>query len=189
MSAPLEATLDALAERLDEPVARLDAHHRVAFANAAFVRVFGPAPGAFAQLAPDDAIKASLIEALSAANEAMLPLLDSRGRLVLASIDSLPCGEGRVVVLHPRRAVPEAAGDALAQASHALRGPLSTILGFAQMIAGGVGSAADPKLRGHAEAIEQAARTMSGVVDDLARAASDDDAAERLLDAARTKSA
>jgi signal transduction histidine kinase len=189
MSAALQAALDALAERLDQPVVRLDAHHRVTFANAAFVRVFGAAPGAIAQLASDDATKASLIAALSAANEAELPLLDARGGLILTGVDSMPCGEGRVVVLRPRRAVPEAAGDALAQASHALRGPLATILGFAQMIAGGVGSSADPKLRGHAEAIEQAAQAMSGVIDDLARAASDDDAAERLLDAARPKSA
>jgi signal transduction histidine kinase len=179
MSAALEAALDALAERLDQPVVRLDAYHRVTFANAAFVRVFGTAPAAIAQLATDDATKASLIEALSAANEAELPLIDARGFLVLASVDSLPCGQGRMVVLRPRRALPEGAGQALAQASQALRRPLSTILGFAQMIAGGL---AEAKSREHARAIETAAGQMARIVEDLQRATRDDAAAERLLD-------
>ena len=70
MTAQLQSTIDALAERLTEPVVRLDAHRRIVFANAAFVRVFGTAPGSIAALAADDAAKASLIAALSAANEA-----------------------------------------------------------------------------------------------------------------------
>jgi signal transduction histidine kinase len=180
MSAALEATLDALAERLDQPVARLDAHHRVAFANAAFVRVFGTAPAAIAQLATDDATKVSLIAALSAANEAELPLIDARGFLVLASVDSLPCGQGRMVILRPKHARPDGAGAALlAQASHALRTPLSAILGFAQMIAGGL---AEAKSREYARAIETAAGQMARIVEELQRATRDDAAAERLLE-------
>jgi signal transduction histidine kinase len=183
MSAGLEAALDALAERLDQPVARLDAHRRVVFANAAFVRVFGAAPDAIAQLAADDATKVSLIAALSAANEAELPLLDSRGQLILAGVDSMRCGEGHVVVLRPKRA-DAAAEFFLTAASHELRTPLNAVLGFAQMIARGIGGTPNEKHADYARSIETGAKLLIGIVDELLEVGRDDAAAERLNEGA-----
>jgi signal transduction histidine kinase len=183
MSAALEAALDALAERLDQPVVRLDAHHRVAFANAAFVRVFGAAPGAIAQLASDDAAKASLIAALSAANEAELPLLDARGDLILTGVDSMPCGDGHVAVLRPKRA-DKAAEFFLTAASHELRTPINAVLGFAQMIARGIDGAPSEKHADYARSIETGAKLLIGIVDELLEVRRDDAAAERLDEAA-----
>lgn len=183
MSTALEAALDALAERLDQPVVRLDAHRRVTFANAAFVRVFGAAPAAIAQLASDDATKVSLISALSAANEAELPLLDSRGQLILACVDSVPCDQGHVVVLRPKRA-DAAAEFFLTAASHELRTPLNAVLGFAQMIARGIGGPASEKHAGYARSIETGAELLIGIVDEMLEVARDDAAAERLNEGA-----
>jgi signal transduction histidine kinase len=183
MNAPLEAALDALAERLDQPVVRLDGHRRVTFANAAFVRVFGAAPAAIAQLASDDATKVSLMAALSAANEAELPLLDSRGQLILACVDSLPCGQGHVVVLRPKRA-DTAAEFFLTAASHELRTPLNAVLGFAQMIARGIGGPASEKHADYARSIETGAELLIGIVDEMLDVARDDAAAERLNEGA-----
>ncbi|MCM0019838.1 MAG: HAMP domain-containing histidine kinase [Tagaea sp.] len=179
MTASPEAALDALAERLDQPVARLDAHHRVVFANAAFVRVFGTAPAAIAQLAADDATKASLVAALSAANEAELPLIDARGQLILTGVDSMPCGEGHVAVLRPKRA-DAAAEFFLTAASHELRTPLNAVLGFAQMIARGVGGAPSERHADYARSIETGAKLLIGIVDELLAVARDDAAADRL---------
>jgi signal transduction histidine kinase len=181
MTAALKATLDSLAERLDEPVVRLDAHRRIVFANAAFVRVFGTAPGSIAALAVDDAAKASLIAALSAANEAELPLTDAQGQLILVSIDSMRCGDGHVAVLRPRSTAASRAADFfLAAASHELRTPLNAILGFAQMIARGVGGPATDKQREYAESIETAAKMLMGIFEELLDVARDDASADRV---------
>ncbi len=185
MTVQLKATLDALAERLTEPVVRLDAHRRIVFANAAFVRVFGTAPGSIAALAADDAAKASLIAALSAANEAELPLTDAQGELILVSIDSMRCGDGHVAVLRPQTTQASRATDYfLAAASHEMRTPLNAILGFAQMIARGVGGPATDKQREYAESIETGAKLLMGIFEELLEVARGDDTAERLNEAA-----
>jgi signal transduction histidine kinase len=185
MTAQLKSTIDALAERLTEPVVRLDAHRRIVFANAAFVRVFGTAPGSIAALAADDIAKASLIAALSAANEAELPLTDAQGQLILVSIDSMRCGDGHVAVLRPQTTQASRATDYfLAAASHELRTPLNAILGFAQMIARGVGGPATDKQREYAESIETGAKLLMGIFEELLEAARGDDMADRLNEAA-----
>ena len=53
---PVEVALDALAERVAEPVVRLARDGRVLFANAAFARDFGPAPAYLSELAANGAM-------------------------------------------------------------------------------------------------------------------------------------
>ncbi len=183
MTAQLEAALDSLAERLDQPVVRLDADRRIVFANAAFVRVFGTAPETIDRLAGDDTVRASLAAALSAANEAELPLLDARGELALVGVDSMPCGRGHVVVLRLRRADTTTEFFVTA-ASHELRTPLNAVLGFAQMIARGIGGEASARHADYARSIEAGAKLLIGIVDELLEVARDDAAAEKLSEGA-----
>ena len=169
MTVQLKATLDALAERLTEPVVRLDAHRRIVFANAAFVRVFGTAPGSIAALAADDIAKASLIAALSAANEAELPLTDAQGELILVAIDSMRCGDGHVAVLRPQTTQASRATDYfLAAASHEMRTPLNAILGFSEVMKDQLfGPLGSDQYKGYVEDIHSSGEHLLALINEV----------------------
>jgi signal transduction histidine kinase len=183
---PVEVALDALAERVADPVVRLSHDGRVLFANAAFARDFGPAPSNITELAADGANGETLVATILAGTEAELPLTDVSGHLRMVTIDAMLSGkDGHMVVLRPQHPEAKRAGDVfLATASHELRTPLNAILGFAQMLEDGIAGPITDRQRDYARSIRAGGDILMGIVEELLQAAQDDGAGERLSEAA-----
>ncbi|MBI3507244.1 MAG: HAMP domain-containing histidine kinase [Proteobacteria bacterium] len=180
----VETALDALAERVSDPVVRIGAGSRVVFANAAFAREFGPAPSDILELAGGDLCRTELAATIAIGGERELPLLDASGRLRLVSVDAMRCGGGQIVVLRPQLPESKRAGDVfIATASHELRTPLNAILGFAQLLERGIGGAVTAKQREYLASIRTGTDLLVGIVEELLEVAQDDSAAERLHEA------
>ncbi len=180
----VEVALDALAERVGDPVVRLDRSLRTVFANAAFARDFGPAPADILDLAPDEYCRRRFAETIAAGGGDELPLLDASGQLRLVGTDAMRCGGGHLVVLRPQLPDSKRAGDVfIATASHELRTPLNAILGFAQMIERGIGGEVSDKQREYVASIQSGANLLLGIVEEMLDIARDDGAGERLHEA------
>jgi|GEM_PF-3800594 len=183
---PVEVALDALAERVAEPVVRLARDGRILFANAAFARDFGPAPAYLTELAANGANSEALVATILAGTEAELPLTDVSGRLCMVTIDAMLSGkDGHMVVLRPQRPEMLRAGDVfLATASHELRTPLNAILGFAQMLEEGIAGPVTDRQREYAASIRAGGNLLMGIVEELLEAAKDDGVGQKLADSA-----
>jgi len=180
----VETALDALAERVSDPVVRIGAGNRVVFANAAFARDFGPAPADLVELAGDDRCRAELAATIASGGETELPLIDASGRLRLVGIDAMRCGGGHIVVMRPYMPESKRAGDVfIATASHELRTPLNAILGFTQLLERGIGGTVTPKQHEYLASIQTGAELLVGIVEELLEVARDDGAADRLHEA------
>ncbi len=180
----VELALDALAERVGDPVIRVAAGGRIVFANAAFVRDFGTAPTHLEDLGVDDGCRARLLSIVSTGGDGELPMFDASGRLKLATIDAMRCGGGHIVVLRPQLPETKRAGDVfIATASHELRTPLNAVLGFAQMLERGIGGPLTDKQREYLASIRAGTHLLAGIVEELLEIARDDGAAERLNEA------
>ncbi|MCZ8309226.1 MAG: HAMP domain-containing sensor histidine kinase [Magnetospirillum sp.] len=182
----VEVALDALAERVADPVVRLARDGRILFANAAFARDFGPAPTNVMELAANGANSEALVATILAGTEAELPLTDASGRLCMVTIDAMLSGDdGHMVVLRPQHPEALRAGDVfLATASHELRTPLNAILGFAQMLEEGLAGPMTDRQREYAASIRAGGTLLMGIVEDLLEAAQDDGVGERMADSA-----
>lgn len=183
---PVEAALDALAERVAEPVVRLARDGRVLFANAAFARDFGPAPAYLSELAANGANSEALVATILAGTEAELPLTDLSGRLCMVTIDAMLTGQdGHMVVLRPQRPEVLRASDVfLATASHELRTPLTAILGFAQMLEEGIAGPVTERQREYAASIRSGGDLLMGIVEELLEAAKDEGAEQKMAESA-----
>ncbi|MBL8834288.1 MAG: HAMP domain-containing histidine kinase, partial [Rhodospirillales bacterium] len=180
----VEMALDALAERVGDPVVRIVPGNRVVFANAAFARDFGPAPADICELAGDERCRLELSATISTGGEAEIPLLDANGRLRLVSVDAMRCAGGHIVVMRPFLPESKRAGDVfIATASHELRTPLNAILGFTQLLERGIGGTVTPKQREYLSSIQTGADLLVGIVEELLEVARDDGAADRLHEA------
>ncbi len=180
----VDIALDALAERVSDPVVRTGAGGRVVFANAAFVRDFGPAPADLLELAGDERIRSEFAETIASGSGSELPLIDATGRLRLVAVDAMRCGSGQIIVLRLQLPESKRAGDVfIATASHELRTPLNAILGFAQMLERGIGGPMNEKQREYLSSIRVGADLLIGIVEELLEIAHDDSAADRLHEA------
>jgi signal transduction histidine kinase len=182
----IEPALDALAERVADPVVRLARDGRILFANAAFARDFGLAPTHVRELAVDSANSQALLATIHAGTEMELPLTDAAGNPCMVTVDAMLAGEdGHMVVLRPQR--PEAVradGMFLATAGHELRTPLNAILGFAQLLEDGFAGPTTDRQREYAASIKTGGMLLMGIVDDMLEAAKDDGTGDRLADGA-----
>jgi cell cycle sensor histidine kinase DivJ len=182
----VELALDALAERVSDPVVRLAHDGRILFANAAFARAFGPAPTYIMELAANGANSEALVATILAGTETELPLMNASGLLCMVTIDAmLSGGNGHTVVLRPQHADALRASDVfLATANHELRTPLNAILGFAQMLEEGVAGPMTERQREYAASIRAGGTLLMGIFEDMLEAAQDDGAGERMADSA-----
>ncbi|MBL8805851.1 MAG: HAMP domain-containing histidine kinase [Rhodospirillales bacterium] len=177
----VELALDALAERVNDPVVRVTFAGHVVFANAAFARDFGTAPATVGELAVDDNCRERLVSTLKTGGDAELPMFDASGRLKLVNVDAMRTANGYMVVLRPQLPETKLAGDVfIATASHELRTPLNAVLGFVQMLERGIGGPLTEKQRGYLASIHAGTELLAGIVGELLEVARDDGAAERV---------
>ncbi|MBI1243667.1 MAG: hypothetical protein GC202_01565 [Alphaproteobacteria bacterium] len=180
----VEIALDALAERVNDPVIRITLAGRLVFANAAFARDFGTAPTHIEDLTVDDVCRERLSATLRTGGDAELPMFDASGRLKLVNVDAMRCGNGHILVLRPQLPETKRAGDVfIATASHELRTPLNAVLGFVQMLERGIGGPLTDKQREYLASIRAGTEVLASIVGELLEIARDDGAAERLNEA------
>jgi PAS domain S-box-containing protein len=159
----------ALIETMSEGVIAADASGAVVIANPAARRLLGyrlsDTPPPFDELFHEKALR-DFARALLDGRELEPREVELDGRALLVSGRALPAG-GALLVFHDvteRRRLEAVRRDFVANVSHELKTPLTSIAGYAETLAG---EASDPQARRFADTILNSARRMQRLVDDL----------------------
>jgi two-component system phosphate regulon sensor histidine kinase PhoR len=159
----------ALIETMSDGVIAADASGAVVIVNPAARRLLGyrpsDTPPPFGELFHDKSLR-DFAQALLEGREVGQREVELEGRALLLSGRSLPAG-GALLVFHDvteRRRLEAMRRDFVANVSHELKTPLTSIAGYAETLAG---EASDPRARQFAQTVLNSARRMQRLVDDL----------------------